>query len=135
MRTMTPRRLFVVLVACTTLLVGIGAVIDSPVVTPITPAAKSAAAASNFQVQCWSTTGSPYVSHSAVSYSQTQAFLNCIKGLISKRWGLSICGGAYYSFASGGYLYGYAVEYPNTAYCNYSRGSSFNAKGFLTAYW
>jgi len=98
-------------------------------------APQPASAATNYQVSCWSTTGSPYVSTSAVSWSEQQAFLNCIKGLISRRWGMSNCGGNYYSFYSGGYHYGYAVEYPNLTWCNYSRGSSFNAKGFLTSYW
>jgi hypothetical protein len=135
MRTMTPRRLLAAMVACTALLVGIGALVDSPVETPVLPAAEAAVAAGNYQVTCWSTTGSPYVSTSAVSFSPTQAMINCISGLISRRWGASNCGGAFFSFSSGGYHYGYAQEYPNRTWCNYSRGSTFNAKGYTSGYW
>jgi len=88
-----------------------------------------------YQVSCNSTTGSPYVSHSAVSFSPLQASLNCYKGLVSKRWGISICGNVYHSYYSYGWYYGVAHIVPNTAYCNYSRGSSFSTRAFVTGAW
>lgn len=92
------------------------------------------AAATTFQVTCWSTSGSPYVSRTGTGSTALNAAVACTRNLGGARWGTTACvQSATIWYYSAGYYYGEATK-KQIEYCGYG-AASFTTKGYTSSYW